>query len=186
MMERTYDAEHLARSPANFTALTPLGFLARAAAVYPDKPAVIGGARRFTYREFYERCRRFADALRRRGSGPGDTVAVMAPNVPALPEAHYGVPMAGAVLNALNYRLDARSIGFILGHGQAKLLIADREFAALAREALRELGRDLPLIEIADGENGARLGGTDYEEFLAEGDPAAPWSPPSDEWAAIT
>src|SRR3954454_14501138 len=133
MTERTYDARHLARNPANFTALTPLGFLARAAAVYPNKVAVIDGARRFTYREFYERCRRFADALRRRGIGRGDTVAVMAPNVPALLEAHYGVPMAGAVLNALNYRLDARSVSFILAHGAAKLLIADHEFAFLAR-----------------------------------------------------
>src|SRR5256885_10824615 len=124
MTERTYDAPHLARNSANFTALTPLGFLARAAATYPDKLAVIDGARRFTYREFYERCRRFADALRRRGIGPGDTVAVMAPNVPALLEAHYGVPMAGAVLNAPNYRLHPRSIGFILGPRSAKFLIA--------------------------------------------------------------
>src|SRR5207248_3311414 len=150
-----YNAPHLARNPANFTALTPLGFLARAAAVYPDKLAVIDGARRFAYREFDERCRRFADTLRRRGIAPGDTVAVLAPNVPALLEAHYGVPMAGAVLNALNYRLDARSIGFILGHGAAKLLIVDREFGRLAREALRELGRAIPLVEIADGDNGA-------------------------------
>src|SRR5260221_4610545 len=93
--ERPYDAAQLARSPANYAALTPLGFLARSAAVYPDKIAVIHGARRFTYRQFYERCRRFADALRRRGIGPGDTVAVLAPNVPALPEAPYSVPMAG-------------------------------------------------------------------------------------------
>src|SRR2546423_6288689 len=111
MTERTYDAPYLARHSANFAALTPLGFLARTAAVYPDKLAVIDGARRFTYREFYERCRRFADALRRRGIGRGDTVAVMAPNVPALLEAHYGVPIAGAVLDALNYRLHARPVG---------------------------------------------------------------------------
>src|SRR4051794_17918829 len=184
--EGTYDAPHLARNPANFTALTPLGFLARAAAVYPDKLAVIDGTRRFTYREFYERCRRFADALRRRGIGRGDTVAVMAPNVPALLEAHYGVPMAGAVLNALNYRLDARSIGFILGHGAAKLLIADREFAPLANAALGESGRKIPIIEIDDGTSEAVLSGTEYEAFLAEGDPAAPWSPPADEWSAIS
>src|SRR3982074_1802423 len=125
--ERICGAPHLARNPANFTALTPLDFLARAAAVYPEKLAVIDGARRFTYREFYERCCRFADALRRRGIGPGDTVAVLAPNVPALLEAHYGVPMTGAVLNALNYRLDPRSIGFILGHGAAQMLIAAPE-----------------------------------------------------------
>jgi fatty-acyl-CoA synthase len=185
MAEPIYDAPHLARNPANFTALTPLGFLPRAAAVYPDKLAVIDGPRRFTYRELHQRCLRFADALRRRGIGSGDTVAVMAPNVPALLEAHYGVPMAGAVLNALNYRLDARSIGFILGHGGAKLLIADREFAPLAKAALAELGKDIPVVEIDDGSGEPALGGTEYEAFLAEGDPAMPWSPPADEWAPI-
>src|ERR1700751_4095514 len=102
MSSQPYDARHLARNPANFTALTPLGFLPRTALIYPDKISVIDGGRRFTYREFHERCRRLADALRRRGIGPGDTVSVMAPNVPALLEAHYGVPMAGAGLNALN------------------------------------------------------------------------------------
>jgi len=185
MTERTYDARHLARNPANFTALTPLGFLARAAAVYPDKLAVIDGARRFTYREFYERCRRFADALRRRGIGPGDTVAVLAPNVPALLEAHYGVPMAGAVLNALNYRLDARTIAFILQHGAAKLLIADHEFALLARDAFAELETPIPVVEIADDSGETTLGGIEYEAFLAEGDPDMPWSGPADEWAPI-
>ena len=184
-VEPIYDAPHLARNPANFTALTPLGFLARAAAVYPDKLAVIDGARRFTYREFYERCRRFADALRRRGIGPGDTVAVLAPNVPALLEAHYGVPMAGAVLNALNYRLDARSIAFILQHGAAKLLIADHEFAFLARDAFAELETPIPVVEIADGSGETTLGGIEYEAFLAEGDPDMPWSGPADEWAPI-
>jgi fatty-acyl-CoA synthase len=180
-----YNAPYLARNAANFAALTPLGFLARSAAVYPDKLAVIDGERRFTYREFYVRCRRFADALRRRGIGDGDTVAVMAPNVPALLEAHYGVPMTGAVLNALNYRLDARSIAFILNHAGAKVLIADREFGPIVTPALQELGRELPLVEIADGDNGDPLGGVEYEDFLAEGDPEAPWSPPADEWAAI-
>ncbi|HEY8873298.1 MAG TPA: AMP-binding protein, partial [Stellaceae bacterium] len=146
-MNEVYDAPHLKRNPANFTALTPLGFLTRAAAVYPDKLAVIDGTRRFTYRQFDGRCRRFADALRRRGIMPGDTVAVLAPNVPALLDAHYAVPMAGAVLNPLNYRLDARAIAFILDHGAAKLLVVDREFGPLAREALRELGRNIPLVE---------------------------------------
>ncbi len=185
MAERIYDAPHLARNPANFTTLTPLGFLARAAAVYPEKLAVIDGARRFTYREFYERCCRFADALRRRGIGPGDTVAVLAPNVPALLEAHYGVPMAGAVLNALNYRLDAHSIGFILAHGTAKLLIADREFAPLARAALGELGGRIPVVEIDDGSGDTALDATEYEAFLAEGDPAASWVSPADEGSPI-
>src|SRR5258706_12184690 len=183
--ERIYDAPHLARNPANFTTLTPLGFLARAAAVYPEKLAVIDGARRFTYREFYERCCRLADALRRRGIGPGDTVAVLAPNVPALLEAHYGVPMAGAVLNALNYRLDARSIAFILSHGQAKLLIADREFSPIVKESLAALPEPITLVEIDDEVGGASLGGTEYEAFLAEGDPTATWSGPQDEWDPI-
>jgi fatty-acyl-CoA synthase len=176
-----YDAPHLARNAANFMALTPLGFLSRAAAVYPDKLAVVYGGARFTYRQVYERCCRLADALRRRGIGRGDTVAVMAPNVPALLEAHYGVPMAGAVLNALNHRLDARSIAFILAHGEAKLLIADREFAPIVGPALRELGRPLPIVEIDDGVGGS-LGGTEYEEFLAEGEPSAAWTRPRDEW----
>ena len=179
-----YDAPHLARNAANFAALTPLAFLSRTAAVYPDKLAVVHGAAGFTYRQLNERCCRFADALRRRGIGRGDTVAVMAPNVPALLEAHYGVPMAGAVLNALNYRLDARSIAFILSHGEAKLLIADREFAPIVEPALRELGRPIPLVEIDDGAGGS-LGGTEYEAFLAEGGPSATWIRPRDEWEPI-
>src|SRR5438034_10156170 len=136
---------------ANYVPLTPLCFLARAASVYPRKPAVIHGDLRFSYADFYARCRRLGSALRRRGIGRGDTVAVMAPNVPAMLEAHYGVPMAGAVLNALNYRLDARSLAFILGHGAAKLLIVDREFALLAKAALAELGREIPVVAIDDG-----------------------------------
>jgi fatty-acyl-CoA synthase len=180
-----YDAPHLARTPANFAALTPLSFLARAAAVYPEKLAVIDGDARLSYAELYARCRRLADALWRHGIGRGDTVAVLAPNVPALLEAHYGVPMAGAVLNALNTRLDARSIAFILGHGRAKLLIADREFAPVVKPALAELGGALPLVEIG-GPGTEALGGIEYEAFLGEGDPAAEFCGPSDEWAAIT
>jgi len=180
-----YNAPHLAKSGANFTALTPLVLLRRAAATYPGKLAVIHGAARFTYRDFYNRCRRFADALQQRGIGRGDTVAVMAPNVPALLEAHYGVPMAGAVLNALNYRLDARTIAFILGHGQAKLLIADREFGPTVKAALEEFGEPIPLVEIDDGAGGASLGGTEYEAFLGEGAPEAEWALPRDEWEPI-
>jgi fatty-acyl-CoA synthase len=179
--EHSYDAPHLAKNAANWAALTPLAFLDRAAAVYPEKLAIVDGDTRITYRQFGARCRRFADALRRRGIGSADTVAVMAPNTPALLEAHYGVPMAGAVLNALNYRLDASGIAFILAHGEAKLLIADREFAPTVRRALDELGRELPLVEIGE----PALGGTEYEAFLAEGDPAAAWSAPADEWAPI-
>jgi 3-(methylthio)propionyl---CoA ligase len=183
--ESPHNAPHLAKNAANFAALTPLAFLPRAAAVYSDKLAVIHGAFRFTYRELYDRCRRLASALRRNGVGRGDTVAIMAPNVPALLEAHFGVPMAGAVLNALNYRLDAHSIAFVLEHAQAKLLIADREFAPVVRDALRELNRPLPLVEIDDGAGGSLSGGTDYEAFLAEGDPAAEWAMPQDEWEPI-
>jgi fatty-acyl-CoA synthase len=183
--ESPYDAPHLAKNAANFAALSPLAFLPRAAAVYPDKLAVIHGAFRFTYRELYDRCRRLASALRRNGVGRGDTVAIMAPNVPALLEAHFGVPMAGAVLNALNYRLDAHSIAFVLEHAQAKLLIADREFAPVVRDALHELNCPLPLVEIDDGAGGSLSGGTDYEAFLAEGDPAAEWAMPQDEWEPI-
>jgi fatty-acyl-CoA synthase len=177
----------LDRSAANSTPLTPLSFLAWAAHVYADKTAVIHGDRAFTYSELAARCRRLASALVRRGIGPGDTVAVMAPNVPAMLEAHYGVPMVGAVLNALNYRLDARTIAFILEHGEAKLLITDREFSPTIEPALRMLGRRLPVIDIDDplGEGGDRLGEKDYEAFLAEGDPAFVAAPPADEWQAI-
>jgi fatty-acyl-CoA synthase len=177
----------LDRTAANATPLTPLSFLAWAAHVYPDKTAVIHGDRAFTYAEFAARCRRLASALARRGIGRGDTVAVMAPNVPAMLEAHYGVPMVGAVLNALNYRLDARSIAFILEHGEAKLLITDREFSPTIEPALRMLGRRLPVIDIDDalGEGGQLLGEKDYEAFLAEGDPAFAARPPEDEWQAI-
>jgi fatty-acyl-CoA synthase len=179
-----YRAPHLGRRPANLSALTPLGFLPRAALAYPDKIAIIDGANRHTYRQFYDRCRRFADALARRGIGTGDTVALLAPNVPAALEAHYGVPMAGAVLNALNFRLDARSIAFILRHGQVKLLIADREFAPTVASACAELERPPALVEI-DGGGGTPLGGTDYEAFLGEGDAAADWAMPGDEWQPI-
>src|SRR5574342_669544 len=140
----------LDRGPANYAPLTPLSFLARSAAVYPGKAAVIHGDRVFTYAEFYARCRRLASALTRHGIGPGDTVAVMAPNVPALLEAHYGVPMAGAVLNALNFRLDARSIAFILEHGEAKCLLADTEFSDTIEKALTLAERKIPAIHIED------------------------------------
>ena len=183
--KRLYDAAAPGAERGEFRRAEPLGFLSRAAAVYPDKLAVVHQTTRITYRAFYERCRQFADALRRRGITRGETVAVMAPNVPALLEAHYAVPMAGAVLNALNYRLDARSIAFILAQAQAKLLIADREFSPIVKEALAELAGPMPLVEIDDGSGGASLGGTEYEDFLAEGDPAAAWSGPQDEWDPI-
>ena len=178
----------LGRNAANFAALTPLSFIERAAAVYPDKPAVVHGARRFTYREFMARCRRLAAALAARGIRLGDTVAVMAPNVPALLEAHYGVAMAGAVLNALNYRLDPASIAFILQHGEAKVLIADREFSHIVKPALDKLKKRPLVIDVDDplAEGGELLGEMDYEAFLLERDAEFPWRPPEDEWQAIS
>ncbi len=177
----------LDRVGANYVPLTPLSFLARSASVYPRKPAVIHGDLRFSYADFYARCRRLGSALRRRGIGRGDTVAVMAPNVPAMLEAHYGVPMAGAVLNALNHRLDARSIAFILEHGQARLLITDREFSGTIESALGLLERRIPVIDIDDPSHagGRLLGEKDYEAFLDEGDPEFDWRGPADEWQAI-
>jgi fatty-acyl-CoA synthase len=180
----------LERGPANHVPLTPLGFLARSAAVYPGKTAVVHGDRRYTYAELEARCRRLASALAGRGVAPGDTVAVMAPNVPALLEAHFGVPLAGAVLNPLNHRLDPASIAFILEHGGARVLIADTEYADTVAAALGRLARPPLLVEIDDplrgpGAGGARLSGTEYEAFLAEGDPEAPGRPPADEWAPI-
>ncbi len=177
----------LGRVPANYVPLTPLSFLVRSAAVFPRKTAVIHGELRYTYAQFHARCRRLASALAGRGIGRGDTVAVMAPNVPALLEAHYGVPMAGAVLNALNYRLDARSIAFILEHGEAKLLITDREFSPTIAAALKLMKRPPPVIDIDDPlcTGGDLLGEKDYEALLLEGDVEDDWQPPRDEWQAI-
>lgn len=185
-----YDID-LERRPANHAALSPLSFLKRAAAVYPHKPAVIHD-RVFSYRQLGERVRRLASALEGRGVGPGDTVAVMAPNVPALLEAHYGVPLMGGVLNALNIRLDAATIAFILQHGGAKVLITDREFAPTVERALAQLESpplvvdiDDPMTEAQKGRKGPALGALDYEALLAEGDPGRPWTLPEDEWQAI-
>ena len=136
----------LERNAANYAPLTPVSFLRRSADVYPGKVAVIHGERRYTYAQFHERCRRLAAALAARGVGRGDTVAVMAPNVPALLEAHYAVPGLGAVLNALNYRLDAATIAFCLAHGRAKVLIADRELSHVVKPALAKLGRDIFVV----------------------------------------
>jgi fatty-acyl-CoA synthase len=177
----------LHRRAANYVSLTPLSFLARAAGIYPEKTAVIHGARRFGYAEFYRRCRRLASALNGRGIGRGDTVAIMAPNVPPMLEAHFGVPMTGAVLNALNFRLDARTIGFMLEHSETKLLITDTEFADTIEEALDFLPRTIPVIDIDDPlfAGGRRLGEREYEAFLDEGDPDFDWRGPDDEWQAI-
>ena len=181
----------LAKTAANYAPLTPLGFMVRAAQVFPDHPAVIHGNQRRTWAETYARCRRLASALSARGIGAGDTVAVMTPNTPPMFEAHHGVPMAGAVLNALNVRLDAATIGFILAHGEAKALITDTAFSETIKPALAQLERDILVIDVDDplaaGEGGGeRLGTLDYEALLAEGDPDYAWSPPADEWQAIS
>ena len=175
------------RGGANYTPLTPLSFLAWAARVYPGKTAVIYGERTFSYAELAARARRLGSALARRGIGRGDTVAIMAPNVPAMLEAHYGVPLAGAVLNPLNYRLDARTIAFILEHGEAKALITDREFSATIAEALALLKRPILVIDVDDPlyAGGRLVGEIEYERFLAEGDPAWAGVPVADEWQAI-
>jgi fatty-acyl-CoA synthase len=178
----------LDKNEANFVALSPLSFIERAASVYPDHCAVIYGSRRQTWRDTYARCRRLASALRQRGVGAGDTVAVMLPNVPAMFEAHFGVPMTGAVLNTLNTRLDAEAIAFMLQHGEAKVLLTDREFAAVVEPALALLGAKRPfVIEVEDEEAppGQALGDVAYETFLAHGDAAFAWQGPADEWDAI-
>ncbi|WP_421884630.1 acyl-CoA synthetase [Pacificispira sp.] len=178
----------LDRNEANYTALSPLSFLKRAARVFPDGEAVVHGPAVFTWSQTEARCRRLAAALAQRGVGPGDTVAVMAPNVPALYEAHFGVLMLGAVLNALNTRLDASTIAFILNHGEAKVLITDREYADTIKPALAEAGRDILVIDIDDplaASRGEALGEMEYEAFLETGDPDFDYSPPADEWQAV-
>jgi fatty-acyl-CoA synthase len=177
----------LDKNAANYVPLTPIGFLMRSAAVYPNRLAVVHGERRYSWREALERCRRLASALAACGVGRGDTVALMAPNIPEAFEAHYGVPMAGAVLNALNIRLDPATVGFILRHGEAKVLITDTEFAPVVAQALAQLEQKPFVIDIADamGPGGERLGEMDYEEFLATGDPAFQEMTPADEWDAI-
>ncbi len=179
----------LDKRPANYAALTPLGLLQRSAEVYPDHLAVVHGERHYTWAQTYERCRRLASALVGLGVGPGDSVAVMAANTPELYEAHFAVPMAGAVLNALNTRLDAGTLAYILGHSESRVLITDREFAGSVGEALAALKNPPTVIDIDDPlapNPGPRQGEIDYEALLARGDPAYAWQPPTDEWNAIS
>ena len=179
---------NLARCRANYAALTPLSFLQRSARLFADKAAVVHGDLSWSYAEFNARCCRLASALAGRGIAAGDTVAVIAPNVPALLECHYAVPMLGAVLNAINTRLDAASIAFILEHGEAKALIADRELSATVSRALKTVSRDLLVIDYQDttlDQEFGCAGALDYDSLLAEGDPGFAWRPPADEWRAI-
>jgi fatty-acyl-CoA synthase len=177
----------LDRNAANYVPLSPLGFIARSAAVFPDRLAVVHGERRYSWAETYARCRRLASALTRHGIGKNDTVALMATNTPEAFEAHFGVPMTGAVLNALNIRLDPAMIGFILEHSEAKLLITDREFSNVIEKALQPLKKRPLIIDIDDAlaPPGKLLGEMDYERFIAEGDPDYAWRGPTDEWDAI-
>jgi fatty-acyl-CoA synthase len=179
----------LDRNAANFQPLTPLSFLERAAAVFPDRTAIVHGARTWTYTQFYERARRLASALAQRGTGRGDTVSVMLANTPAMLDAHYGVAMTGAVLNTLNTRLDAAILAFTLDHAETKVLIIDREYSKVIKEALAGAKAKPLVIDYDDPEYsgpGERLGTIEYEEFLRGGDPAFAWRMPGDEWDAIS
>jgi fatty-acyl-CoA synthase len=180
--------EGLEKTAANFTVLTPLTFIERAASVYPAMPAIAHGAVRRDWAETYARVRRLASALSSRGIGIGDTVAAMLPNIPEMIEAHFGIPMIGAVLNTLNTRLDANTLAFMLNHGEAKAVLVDREFSAVMREALAQVSHPVLVIDVDDTEYdgaGERIGELDYEALLASGDPAFEWTHPSDEWNAI-
>jgi len=182
--------QHLPRREANHAPLSPLSFIERTVEVYPDRLAIVHGSLRQSWGETYARCRRLASSLRRAGIGRNDTVAVMLPNTPPMVEAHFGVPMAGAVLNTLNTRLDPEAIAFMLDHGEARAVLVDAEFApVMARAlALRQSQAPLLVIDVPDalfGEAATRLGAQTYEEFLAQGDPAFAWELPGDEWDAI-
>jgi fatty-acyl-CoA synthase len=181
--------QDLERNPANYSPLTPLSFLERAAYVYPQRLAIIHGGFRANWAEAYARCRRLASALSRRGIGVGDSVAVMLPNIPAMVDVHFGVAMTGAVLITLNTRLDGEAIAFMLEHGEAKVLITDREFSPTIGRALQLLKNRPLVIDVDDAEytgSGERLGEIEYEAFIAGGDPEFDWRQPIDEWEAIS
>ena len=177
----------LEQVPANYTPLSPLSMIARTAAVYPARLAVVHGARRYTWSETFTRCRRLASALMQRGIGRGDTVAIIATNIPAFYESLFGVPAAGAVLNPINIRLDAEAIAFILDHGAAKVVLTDTEFAPVVRQALALCAVTPLVIDIADTEALChdRLGAMEYEDFIAGGDAACAWPLPANEWQAL-
>jgi fatty-acyl-CoA synthase len=191
-MTKTFYDIDLDRNPANFQPLTPLGFLERAASVYPEQTAIVHGRLRRNYQQFYARARQLASALAKHGIKRGDTVSVMLANTPAMLECHYGVPMCGAVLNSLNTRLDAAILAFTLDHAEAKVLITDREFSKVIKDALAQakvkplvIDYDDPEYSGQNGDRGERLGKVEYEEFVAQGDAGYAWQPPSDEWDAI-
>lgn len=182
--------QHLDRNPANFAPLSPLGFLERTAEVYPDRLAIVHGGLRQTWGQTYGRCRQLASSLARAGIGKNDTVAALLPNTPPMVEAHFGVPMAGAVLNAINTRLDPETIAFMLDHGEARAIIVDPEFTGTLAKALalRQSTAPLLVLEVQDtvyGPTAQSLGGTDYDAFVAAGDAQYAWELPADEWDAI-
>ena len=181
--------QHLDRTPANFQQLTPLGFLARAALVFPDYPAIVHGDRTSSYSEFYARSRRFGSALTKLGIGKNDTVSVMLANTPPMLEAKFGVPMTGAVLHSINTRLDAANVAFMLDHAETKVLITDTEYSKVIGEALKIAKARPTIIDYMDPAFpglGSRLSETEYEDFIAGGDPEFAWKMPDDEWDAIT
>ena len=182
------DETGLERNSANFVPLTPLSHLRRAAQLFPDHEAVVYRGIRRNYSEYHERCTRLASALAKLGVAPGDVVSTLLPNLPAHAEAHFGVPACGGVLNAINTRLEAGTIAYILDHGGAKVLLADPQFVPVAAEAFEEMENEPPiLIEVADDEAGVHAHGhyTEYEELLASGDPDFEWIMPQDEWESL-
>ena len=186
-MSHSYNT-HLDKNSANFTPLTPLSFLDKAAYVYPNRIAVVHGAQRTTWKDEYLRCRKLASALKKRGIGEGDTVAAMLPNIPAMVDMHFGPAMIGAVLNALNTRLDPEAIAFMLEHGEAKVLFCDLEYSAVVEKALALLKKKPLVIDVVDpmyAGQGKRLGEQNYDSFLDEGDAGFRFAYPSDEWNAI-
>ncbi|OMO58429.1 AMP-dependent synthetase/ligase [Corchorus olitorius] len=199
MVMESRDIDDLPKNAANYTALTPLGFLERAATVHPTRKAVVHGSRSYTWLQTYQRCRRLASALSKRSVGVGSTVAIIAPNVPALYEAHFGIPMAGAVVNTVNIRLNASTIAFLLGHSQSAVVIVDQEFFSLAEDALKIMKEKSqgnfksPLLIVVADEScdpstlryALGRGAIEYEEFLKGGDPEFAWQPPQDEWQSI-
>jgi len=188
MTETNQYSTGLDKNSANFTPLSPLTFIERAASVYPKHTALVYGNIRRNWSETYARCRRLASALSKRGIQNGDTVAVMLPNIPAMYEVHFGVPMTGAVLNTLNTRLDADTIAFMLKHAGAKVLLTDREYSQTVKTALMQLDFKPLVIDVDDPEfiGGEFIGEMEYEVFLQQGDPEFEWQLPEDEWQAIS
>ncbi len=188
-MKSAYD--DLIKTPANFVALSPLRYLERAAYIYPDQDAIIHGPRRISWQQTYARCRQFAHQLQQLGIQKNDTVSVLLPNIPAMIEAHFAVPMAGAVLNTLNTRLDAKTLGFMLEHAETKVLLVDPEFAEVAAQAIALAPQNIIVIDVADDQyehhqTSPKIGQIEYETWLSQGDAEFDWQLPADEWDAIS